>query len=98
MAWSGTGIVRAVVVMVAVAILLVVLLLAFQRRLIYLPDRHPVPPAGDYFDDARDATLRTSDGLELAGWVDSPPAREEETAPKRDGPNQQAVTLTGMTR
>ena len=39
-----------------------------QRRLIYFPDRSPVPPAADVIDGARDVTLHTEDGLELGAW------------------------------
>jgi pimeloyl-ACP methyl ester carboxylesterase len=41
---------------------------AIQRRLIYFPDSSPVPPAGRVIEGARDVTLHTSDGLELGAW------------------------------
>ena len=41
---------------------------AFQRHLIYLPSRGPVPAAHEVIDGARDVTLRTEDGLDLGGW------------------------------
>ena len=44
------------------------LLWAFQRQLIYLPDSSRVPPAGDVIEGARDVTLHTEDGLELGAW------------------------------
>jgi pimeloyl-ACP methyl ester carboxylesterase len=44
------------------------LLWAFQRRLVYLPDAGPVGPAAAVLPGARDATLTTGDGLELAAW------------------------------
>ena len=47
-------------------------LAALQRQLIYFPDTGPVPPAGDVVDGARDVTLRTSDGLELGAWFVPP--------------------------
>ncbi len=40
----------------------------FQRNLIYLPSRGPVPPAHEVIAGARDVTLRTSDGLRLHAW------------------------------
>jgi len=44
------------------------MLWAWQRQLIYFPDTAPVRPAGEAIGDARDVTLRTSDGLELGAW------------------------------
>lgn len=64
---------RTVLVVAGIAVLLLALLWVFQRRLIYLPDRRAVGPAGDYVAGGRDVTLSTSDGLELAGWY-VPPA------------------------
>lgn len=55
------------VVLVIVGVVLVVLW-AFQRRLIYLPSRGPVPDAGAVIDGAREVTLRTKDGLDLGAW------------------------------
>jgi pimeloyl-ACP methyl ester carboxylesterase len=45
-----------------------VLLWAFQRSLIYVASRGPVPSAGEVIDGARDVTLETSDGLKLHAW------------------------------
>ena len=53
---------------VALAALVVVLLWAFQRQLIYLPDRGPVPPAATVLPGAQDVVLETEDGLELGAW------------------------------
>jgi fermentation-respiration switch protein FrsA (DUF1100 family) len=47
---------------------LVGLLWAFQRRLIYLPDSGPVGTAEAVLPGARDVTLKTEDGLDLAAW------------------------------
>lgn len=47
----------------------------FQRSLIYLPSRGPVPPADKVIDGAQDVTLETSDGLPLGAWF--VPARSE---------------------
>lgn len=54
-----------VVVLLAV---LVGLLWAFQRRLVYLPGGGPVPAAADGVPGARDVRLTTSDGLTLGAW------------------------------
>ena len=48
--------------------MVVAMLLALQRQLIYFPDPTPVPPAGDVIAGARDVTLHTADGLELSAW------------------------------
>jgi uncharacterized protein len=49
---------------------------ALQRRLIYLPDTSPVPPAAIVLDGAEDVELTTSDGLRLGAWW--LPARDPE--------------------
>jgi hypothetical protein len=41
---------------------------ALQRRLVFLPDRHPVPAAASVLPGARDVSLTTSDGLDLGAW------------------------------
>lgn len=41
---------------------------SLQRQLIYFPDRAQVPPADDVIPGARDISLHTEDGLELAAW------------------------------
>ena len=55
-----------------VALLLVgmvmAMLWALQRQLIYHPDVTLVPPAADVIAGARDVLLHTSDGLELGAW------------------------------
>jgi len=48
--------------------LLVGLLWAFQRRLIYLPDAGPEASAEEVLPGARDVVLETEDGLRLAAW------------------------------
>ena len=62
----------AVVIVLAVVALLLALLWALQRRLIYLPFPADVPPATAVLDGARDVTLRTADGLELGAWFVAP--------------------------
>jgi uncharacterized protein len=58
----------AVVVVLATAAVLLALLWAFQRRLIYLPFPDDVPPVATVLAAAREVTLRTDDGLELGAW------------------------------
>jgi fermentation-respiration switch protein FrsA (DUF1100 family) len=58
----------AVVVVLATLAMLLALLWAFQRRLIYLPFPADVPPVATVLAAAREVTLRTDDGLELGGW------------------------------
>lgn len=61
-------------VLVGVAIVLVAVLLVvgmayvFQRKLIYLPDTGPVPPAADVLPGAREVSFETADGLRLRAW------------------------------
>lgn len=63
---------RPVVLLPASAVLLAALVVAalwaFQRQLVYLPDREPVPPAATVLSGARDVVLETEDGLELGAW------------------------------
>lgn len=63
-----TTLARTALVVAAVLILLLGLLWVFQRRLIYLPDSDPAPPAASVLPGARDLTLTTRDGLRLAAW------------------------------
>lgn len=63
-----TTLARTALVVAAVLILLLGLLWVFQRRLIYLPDSAPVPPAATVLPGARDLTLTTRDGLRLTAW------------------------------
>jgi fermentation-respiration switch protein FrsA (DUF1100 family) len=59
---------RGLLVVVLLGGTLVAMLWALQRQLIYFPDPTPVPPGGQVIAGARDATLRTADGLELGAW------------------------------
>jgi uncharacterized protein len=52
--------------------LVVGMLTALQRQLIYFPDSTRVPPAGEVIGGARDITLHTSDGLALGAWFVPP--------------------------
>ena len=57
----------AILLFALVGVLLAVMW-ALQRNLIYFPSRGPVPPAHEVIDGARDVTLETSDGLRLGAW------------------------------
>ena len=59
---------------VVLAALAVAALWAFQRQLVYLPDRGPVPPAATVLPAAVDVVLLTEDGLELGAWYLPAPA------------------------
>jgi uncharacterized protein len=74
MAWRG--LVAVVVVVVGVGGLVVAGMWAFQRRLVYFPDRTPAPPAAAVLPGGRDVTLHTTDGLDLKAWFVPPPARD----------------------
>ncbi|MEV4172865.1 alpha/beta hydrolase [Nonomuraea sp. NPDC049709] len=63
-----TTLTRTALVVAAVLILLLGLLWVFQRRLIYLPDGRPVPPAAAVIPGARDVSFTTRDGIRLAAW------------------------------
>jgi uncharacterized protein len=71
-----------VLVLVVAGVLLVAvvtgLLWVFQRKLVYLPDAGPVGRAEAVLPGAEDVVLRTSDGLDLAGWY--VPARGRDAA------------------
>jgi hypothetical protein len=58
----------AVVVVLATVAVLLALLWAFQRRVIYVPFPADVPPVATVLAAAREVTLRTDDVLELGGW------------------------------
>ncbi len=53
---------------VVLAALVVAVLWAFQRQLVYLPDRGPVPSAAAILPGALDVVLETEDGLRLGSW------------------------------
>jgi hypothetical protein len=53
------------VVLVGVVVLVV---WAWQRQLVYFPDASRVPAAFEAMPGARDVTLSTADGLELGAW------------------------------
>ncbi len=66
------GVIRPVLVVLAVLGLLLAAVWAGQRRLIYFPDSSAPPPAGT----TREAVLHTSDGLRLVAWL-VPPAQAD---------------------
>ncbi|HET6919813.1 MAG TPA: alpha/beta fold hydrolase [Jiangellaceae bacterium] len=66
---------RAALIVVVAAVVVMSLLWAFQRSLIYLPEGSPGGPAADAVGDAQDVTLTTADGLSLAAWY--VPARRD---------------------
>jgi uncharacterized protein len=53
---------------VTVVVLLLALVWALQRHLIYLPATTLVPEAATVLPGARDVVLKTSDGLDLGAW------------------------------
>jgi pimeloyl-ACP methyl ester carboxylesterase len=65
------GVVLGLVTMCLVG-LVVGMLTALQRQLIYFPDSTTVPPASEVLEGARDITLHTSDGLALGAWFVPP--------------------------
>jgi alpha-beta hydrolase superfamily lysophospholipase len=60
-----------VVVLIAVGVFLIVIW-AWQARLIYFPSAGPVPRAQAMIENARDVTLHTTDGLDLGAWLVAP--------------------------
>jgi fermentation-respiration switch protein FrsA (DUF1100 family) len=81
---------RAGIILLVVAAVLatpVVLLWAFQRRLLYFPSRGTVPPAASVLPGAEEVVLDTADGLRLAGWfVPAHPGGEPSEGPGGAGP------------
>lgn len=67
---------RAALIVCAVVVVLLGVIWGLQRRLIYLPDTRPVPPAATVLPGAREVTLETDDGLGLGAWF--VPAEEPE--------------------
>ena len=79
-----------------VCAVLVGLLWAFQRRLIYLPDDGPVPAAADVLPGGRDVELVTGDGLRLGAWFApgaSPDAPAVLVAPGNGGNREHRALL-----
>ena len=59
---------RGLLVVLLLGGMVVAMLLALQRQLIYFPDSTPVSPGEAVIAGARDVTLHTADGLELRAW------------------------------
>ncbi len=68
--------IRGLLVVVLLTGMVIGLLWALQRQLIYFPDNSRVPPAGDVIDGARDVEVHTEDGLDLGAWF-VPAARRD---------------------
>jgi uncharacterized protein len=66
---------RAVLVLLVLLGVFVGVILAFQRRLIYLPTTGPLPRAETVIATAKDVELQTSDGLVLGAWLVKPLGR-----------------------
>ena len=71
-----TRVIRGLLVVVLLIGMVIGLLWALQRQLIYFPDNSRVPPAGDVIDGARDVEVHTEDGLDLGAWF-VPAARRD---------------------
>lgn len=59
---------RIVAALMAVALLVVALAWAFQRRLVYLPSGAPAVAPQEVLDGGSAVSVRTEDGLDLAAW------------------------------
>ncbi len=69
---------------------------ALQRRLVYLPDTAPPPPAATVLPGAQDVELTTSDGLSLGAWwlpAEDPSAPAVLVAPGNGGARQLRAPL-----
>ena len=65
--WVATT-VRVVAALVVLAVVVVVLAWAFQRRLIYLPAGHPAATAEQVLAGGSAVIVHTEDGLDLTAW------------------------------
>jgi pimeloyl-ACP methyl ester carboxylesterase len=68
----ANGLVIGGVLVAALVVVPVVGLWLVQRRLIYFPDRSPVPAAASVLAGGQDVVLETSDGLRLGAWLVRP--------------------------
>ena len=68
---------RGLLVLALTVGMVVALLWALQRQLIYFPDPTPVPRAAAVIAGARDVTLHTADGLKLGAWFVPADPRED---------------------
>ncbi len=69
----------ALTILVAVGVVMA-LVWAFQRSLIYFPDTTEVPLTAEALSGGEDLTLRTSDGLHLGAWFAPASAEAEDRA------------------
>jgi hypothetical protein len=84
-------VVRPPLIVVVVLALMVAAMWLFQRKLIYLPDASPPPPASQSVAGARDVVLETADGLRLGAWLVPPPAAT--TGAEGGRPDRRMVVL-----
>jgi fermentation-respiration switch protein FrsA (DUF1100 family) len=68
----ANGLVVGAVLVAVLVVVAVVGLWLVQRRLIYFPDRSPVPAAAVVLAGGHDVVLDTSDGLRLGAWLVTP--------------------------
>lgn len=77
MARLGRTVGRGLLALGLIVGMVMLVLWALQRQLVYHPDTSAVPPAGDVIEGARDVTLETRDGLELGAWfIPADPAQD----------------------
>jgi uncharacterized protein len=65
---TGRVVVRAVAILALVAVVVLALVWAFQRRLVYLPGGPPTVTASEVLAGASQVELHTDDGLTLRAW------------------------------
>jgi uncharacterized protein len=65
---TGRVVVRAVAILALVAVVMVALVWAFQRRLVFLPGGPPTVTASEVLAGASQVELHTDDGLTLRAW------------------------------
>jgi uncharacterized protein len=65
---TGRVVVRAVAILALVVVVMVALVWAFQRRLVYLPGGPPTVTASEVLAGASQVELHTDDGLTLRAW------------------------------
>lgn len=80
---EGAVVRRALVMVAVVALVLVVLvglMWALQRSVVFVPMGGEPPPAAEVIEQAEDVRLRTEDGLELGAWFVPPRGTDRKTA------------------
>jgi uncharacterized protein len=78
----GRNLIAGAVTILVAIVMVLVLVWAFQRSMIYFPETSEVPPAADVLPGGEELTLRTSDGLNLGAWFApaSPEAEDRDLA------------------